>query len=121
MLAVCLSTELSICPLKGSAGCLPKLERAHFTMRLPLTLLLFSMAAASTDLRPFFEAASAGAQQLAAMLECKDENDACPSWAAAGECTNNAGSMHAEEAGPVGAQPLPLPWLLELPPPKPRP
>ena len=84
-------------------------------------LLLCSMAAASTDLRPFFEAASAGAQQLAAMLECKDENDACPSWAAAGECTNNAGSMHAEEAGPVGAQPLPLPWLLELPPPNPRP
>ena len=91
-------------------------------MRLPLTLLYCcSMAAASTDLRPFFEAASAGAQQLAAMLECKDENDACPSWAAAGECTNNAGSMHAKEAGPLGAQPLPLPWLLELPPPKPRP
>jgi len=58
-------------------------------------LLLCSMAAASTDLRPFFEAASAGAQQLAATLECKDENDACPSWAAAGECTNNAGFMHA--------------------------
>ena len=45
-------------------------------MRL-LTLLFCSTTAAKPDLRPFFESASAG-EQLAAMLECKDENDGCP-------------------------------------------
>ena len=63
-------------------------------MRLA-TLLFCSLSAASPDLRPFFEAASAGAQQLTAMLECKDENDGCASWAAAGECKHNPGFMHA--------------------------
>jgi len=60
---------------------------------LTLSILLCSPTAATSDLRPF--SASAGAQQLAAMLECKDENDGCPSWAAAGECKNNAGFMHS--------------------------
>ena len=64
-------------------------------MRLATLLLFCSLSAASPDLRPFFEAASAGAQQLTAMLECKDENDGCASWAAAGECKHNPGFMHA--------------------------
>ena len=64
-------------------------------MRLPTLLLFCSLSAASADLRPFFEAASAGAQQLTAMLECKDENDGCASWAAAGECKHNPSFMHA--------------------------
>ena len=89
-----LSPALSAVPSLDPAGCCARRTHEAHTLLTLLTLLFGSITAASPDLRPFFESASAGGQ-LAAMLECKDENDGCPSWAAAGECTNNAGFMHA--------------------------
>ena len=60
-----------------------------------LALLCCIPPAVCDDPTPFFEAAFASAEQLSLQLACKDENEACPSWAKAGECKNNPGFMHA--------------------------
>lgn len=52
------------------------------------------MVLASATAAPFFEAANAGAKQVLGMLECKDDNEGCKSWAAGGECQRNPGFMH---------------------------
>ena len=52
-------------------------------------------AAVGPGLGPLFDAATSAANQLLAMLECKDENPGCPSWAKSGECKNNPGFMHS--------------------------
>jgi diketogulonate reductase-like aldo/keto reductase len=58
---------------------------------IPLALLLVASATASP---PFLEAAQAAAKQVLMMLECKDDNAGCASWASSGECQRNPGFMH---------------------------
>ena len=63
-----------------------------------VTILLASAAASQQgqqgqEVQAFFTAALAGAQQLLVMLQCRDENSGCPSWAGMGECKNNPGFM----------------------------
>lgn len=59
-------------------------------MKPYLLLVLGQLAAAE----PFFDAAAMAAKQVLVMLECKDENEGCGSWAAGGECARNPGFMH---------------------------
>ena len=47
-------------------------------------------------LAPMLDAANASAALISEMLTCTDNNAACASWAAAGECTRNVGFMRAE-------------------------
>ena len=54
-------------------------------------------------LYPFLDAAASHFGNLAAMLECNDNNGACPSWASSGECAKNPGFMRAECRKSCGA------------------
>ena len=45
---------------------------------------------------PFLDAANHSALALTEIMFCKDNQIACKSWAAGGECTKNAGFMRAE-------------------------
>ena len=70
-------------------------------MKMLLLLLVASPLASSSSaccgsLYPFLDASNASAAQLHSMLVCVDNHAACASWAAAGECTKNAGFMRAE-------------------------
>ena len=47
-------------------------------------------------LHPFLESANYSAHEFAELLLCKDNNAACTSWAAGGECKNNPMFMRAE-------------------------
>jgi 2,5-diketo-D-gluconate reductase A len=62
-----------------------------------LHALLFCVVLGGTgvELAPLFDAAGAAATQLLTMLECKDENDGCQSWATGGECSKNPGFMQS--------------------------
>jgi len=53
------------------------------------------LSSSAVELSPLFQAASASAETLLAMLECKDDNAGCQSWAAGGECSRNPGFMHS--------------------------